>query len=111
MCSDEESRQKAMAACQILIDTNDVFGTCLSVVSKRLNLRKKTDEFARSMVLNITVLVSLIIASLQPIIPNKFKKHCVNPTVLLLVNVQIIISMLIGVHHLDVVRIERVSIR
>jgi hypothetical protein len=33
VCSGDGINQTAVAACQILIDTSDVFGTCLEVVS------------------------------------------------------------------------------
>ncbi|CAF1096107.1 unnamed protein product [Rotaria sordida] len=33
VCSDDDVKQQAIAACQILIDSSDVFGTCLQVVN------------------------------------------------------------------------------
>ena len=38
VCFDEETRQKGIAACQILVDTNDIFGSCLQVVSQSFDL-------------------------------------------------------------------------
>lgn len=32
-CSDDDTLQKAIGACQLLVDTSDVFGTCLQVVN------------------------------------------------------------------------------
>ena len=44
VCSSDDMQQKAIAACQILVDSSDVFGSCLQVVRKFFCLIRETSH-------------------------------------------------------------------